>query len=180
MSRFVDRDSEMETLEREYRREEASFVVIYGRRRVGKTALINEFCKNKPALYYLATEESESQNRMAFHDMVADFLKTPLVSLASFERWDDLFALLAEAATPEERLVIVIDEFQYLGKANSAFPSIFQRIWDTMLGQRNVMVILCGSPSSSTNFSTSARPTKRSPPFSSVFGIRCSAGATSW
>lgn len=145
MSRFVDRDSEMETLEREYRREEASFVVIYGRRRVGKTALINEFCKNKPALYYLATEESENQNRMAFRDMVADFLKTPLVSQASFERWDDLFALLAEAATPEERLVIVIDEFQYLGKANSAFPSIFQRIWDTMLGQRNVMVILCGS-----------------------------------
>ena len=145
MGRFIDRQSEMETLEREYRREEASFVVVYGRRRVGKTALINEFCKNKPALYYLATEESESQNRMAFRDMVADFLKNPLVSQASFERWDDLFALLAEAASPEERLVIVIDEFQYLGKANSAFPSIFQRIWDTMLSQRNVMVILCGS-----------------------------------
>ncbi len=139
MSRFVDRDSEMETLEREYRREEASFVVIYGRRRVGKTALINEFCKNKPALYYLATEESESQNRMAFHDMVADYLGTP------------------SSPRPRSNDGMICSPFSPRQPHRKS-----------------------GSSSSSTNFSTSARPTKRSPPFSSVFGIRCSAGATSW
>lgn len=145
MNRFIDRQSEMETLEQEYRRSEASFVVIYGRRRVGKTSLINEFCKSKPALYYLATEESENQNRMAFCDIVADYLENPLISQASFDRWDDLFSLLVKEANPEERLIIVLDEFQYLGKANKAFPSIFQRIWDTVLSRHNVMVILCGS-----------------------------------
>lgn len=145
MRRFIDRQSEMETLEQEYHREEASFVVIYGRRRVGKTALINEFCKNKSALYYLATEESENQNRLAFRDMIADYLDNPLISQASFNRWDDLFSLLVKDTDPEKRLVIVLDEFQYLGKANKAFPSIFQRIWDTILSRCNVMVILCGS-----------------------------------
>lgn len=145
MNRFIDRQSEMETLEQEYHRSEASFVVIYGRRRVGKTSLINEFCKSKPALYYLATEESESQNRMAFRDMVADYLENPLISQASFDRWDDLFSLLVKEANPEKRLVVVLDEFQYLGKTNKAFPSVFQRIWDTILSHHNVMVILCGS-----------------------------------
>lgn len=145
MNRFIDRQSEMDTLEQEYRRSEASFVVIYGRRRVGKTALINEFCKDKPTIYYLATEESENQNRTAFRDMVADHLGNPLISQASFNRWEDLFSLLVKDANPEERLVIVFDEFQYLGKANKAFPSVFQRIWDTILSRHNVMVILCSS-----------------------------------
>lgn len=149
MGRFVDRASEMETLEREYQRNGASFVVVYGRRRVGKTTLINEFCRGKNALYYLATEESEAQNRMAFRNMVADYLGNPLLTWATFDRWEPLFEMLVEEAQlgdkREEKLIVVIDEFQYLGKANGAFPSIFQRVWDTILSKHNVMVILCGS-----------------------------------
>ena len=57
MEKFVDRTKELETLEKEFCREESSFVVVYGRRRVGKTALINHFCKGKNAIYFLATEE---------------------------------------------------------------------------------------------------------------------------
>ena len=64
--RFIDRIREMDTLEREYRRDEASMVIIYGRRRVGKTELIRYFIKDKPALYFLATEEAEAMNREAF------------------------------------------------------------------------------------------------------------------
>lgn len=145
MAKFVDRISEMETLEREYRRAEASFVVIYGRRRVGKTELINQFCKDKRALYYLATEESESQNRVAFRDVAALFLGNSLMAQAAFDRWESIFEIIAEACPADERTVIVIDEFQYLGNANPAFPSVFQRIWDTILKDRNAMVILCGS-----------------------------------
>lgn len=60
----------------------------------------------------------------------------------SVDNWDVLFDRLTSDG---ERLVVALDEFQYLGKANPAFPSVFQRIWDTMLSKRNVMVILCGS-----------------------------------
>lgn len=142
MRAFVDRVSELATLEEQFSETEASFVVIYGRRRVGKTALITEFLRDKRGLYFLATEESEEQNRAAFQKQVASFTGDALLAQASVDNWDILFDRLTQDG---ERLVIALDEFQYLGKANPAFPSIFQRIWDIVLSRRNVMVILCGS-----------------------------------
>ena len=142
MRKFVDRIDEMATLEEQFVSSEAAMVVIYGRRRVGKTALITEFLKGKRSLYFLATEESEEQNRVAFQRQVAGLTGDQVLSDASVGSWDILFDRLTEG---DKRLVIALDEFQYLGKANPAFPSIFQRIWDTLLSKRNVMVILCGS-----------------------------------
>lgn len=143
---FVDRDAELVTLEREYAREEASFVVVYGRRRVGKTALISRFIRDRRALYYLATEEPELQNLESFQSVAAEFLDSDLLRSVRASRWEDVFREIARACCAgSERAVIVIDEFQYLGRANPAYPSIFQRIWDTMLKDANVMLILCGS-----------------------------------
>lgn len=146
MDTFIDRQAELDTLEREYARTGSSFVVIYGRRRVGKTTLINQFIQDKRALYYLATQEPELQNLQSFQGVLADFLDNDLLRNARIERWEDLFRELARACTADrERTVVVIDEFQYLGKANPAYPSIFQRVWDTILKDANVMLILCGS-----------------------------------
>ena len=146
MHTFVDRERELQTLEREYAREEAPFVVVYGRRRVGKTELIARFIRDKRALYYLATEEPELQNLESFQAVAADFLGSDLLRSARITRWEDIFRELAQSCdSTHERAVIVIDEFQYLGKANPAYPSVFQRIWDTMLKDANVMLILCGS-----------------------------------
>ncbi len=142
MRAFVDRQKDLATLEEQFAEREAAFVVIYGRRRIGKTFLITEFLKNKRGLYFLATEESEQQNRAAFQRQVAAFAGDGLLAEASVDRWDLLFDRLTQG---DERLVIALDEFQYLGRANPAFPSIFQHIWDTILSRRNVMVILCGS-----------------------------------
>lgn len=78
--------------------------------------------------------------------MAADFLHSDLLRAARISRWEDVFREIARACGPtDERAVIVIDEFQYLGRANPAYPSIFQRIWDTMLKEANVMLVLCGS-----------------------------------
>lgn len=146
MRKFVDREDELQSLEREYAREGASFVVVYGRRRVGKTELISRFIRDKRALYYLATEEPELQNLESFQAVAADFLGSDLLRAARVSHWEDIFREIARACGPEdERAVIVIDEFQYLGKANPAYPSIFQRIWDTLLKDANVMLVLCGS-----------------------------------
>ena len=152
MNLFVNRESELEFLNNEYRREGSSLVVLYGRRRVGKTRLAVEFMKGKNALYFLASEESEQQNLFAFKDMVGDFTGSELLKEAALNKWDIIFKTLVDYAGSsltnsggKGKLVVTIDEFQYLGKANSAFPSVFQRIWDTLLKDNNIMVILCGS-----------------------------------
>ncbi len=144
MNNFVDRELEMETLEREYTRKGSSLVVLYGRRRVGKTTLITEFIKNKKALFFLASEESESQNRSAFKDKAADFIDNELLRNADVNNWDVIFKAIMDTKFTTKP-VIVIDEFQYIGKSNPAFPSVFQRIWEEVLKDKKVMVILCGS-----------------------------------
>ena len=144
MKQFVDRELEMETLQNEYERDGSALVVLYGRRRVGKTTLISEFIKDKKALFFLASEEAEAQNRNAFKEKVAEFIDSDLLRSADIKNWDVLFKAIMD--TPfESKPVIVLDEFQYLGKANPAFPSIFQRIWEEILKDKSVMVILCGS-----------------------------------
>lgn len=144
MSKFIDRIDELETLEREYDRDDAAFVVIYGRRRVGKTTLINHFCEDKRSIYFLATEENESENRNSFKNLVSDKFGNELLASASLTNWEPIFKVIAEESR-QERLVLVIDEFQYLCKANPAFSSIMQKIWDEILQKENVMLILCGS-----------------------------------
>ena len=120
-------------------------IVLYGRRRVGKTELLSEFIKGKRALYFLATEESIVENRNSFRLAVAEFTQQGLLRSGNQFSWDVLFEQTAQAGTDDEKVIIVLDEFQYLGKAEKAFPSILQRTWDTQLRNKRVMLILCGS-----------------------------------
>lgn len=144
MQHFVDREQELQTLQAEYDRPGSALVVLYGRRRVGKTTLISEFIREKPALFFLASEESEAQNRAVFKEKTAEFLNNDLLRSAEVKSWDILFRTILDKPF-DRKPVIVLDEFQYLGKSNPAFPSIFQRIWEEILKDRSVMVILCGS-----------------------------------
>ena len=141
--KFIGRKAELEKLNTEYEHD-GSFVVVYGRRRVGKTTLIKEFLKKKIAFYFLATEELESQSMKRLAGVVARTTKTAYLQKAVFTDWLDLFRVIAEYK-PEEKKVLVIDEFPYLVKTNPAFPSILQNAWDAILKGSNVMRILSGS-----------------------------------
>lgn len=141
--RFIAREKELATLETEYERD-GGFVVIYGRRRVGKTSLIKEFLKGKSSFYFLATKEIESQSMKRFAGVIARTTDSQAVAKATFNDWLDLFSLVADYK-PDEKKVLVIDEFPYLVKTNDAFPSILQNAWDEILKDKNVMLILCGS-----------------------------------
>lgn len=143
MDKFVDRIKELEFLNNEYNKSNSSLVILYGRRRIGKTALIKEFGKNKDMIYFLSTEESERQNLKEFKDLVANNLKNDLIKEANIESWETIFKVITSES--KNKKVVVIDEFQYLGKSNSAIPSIFQKIWDEYLKDKNIMLILCGS-----------------------------------
>lgn len=141
--KFIGRQRELETLEKEYRRDSA-FVVVYGRRRVGKTTLIKKFIKNKCAFYFLATEEVESQGMRRLADVISRVTGNTMLQRVSFTDWLDLFRLVSEYK-PQEKKILVIDEFPYLVKSNPAFPSVLQNAWDEILGDSNVMLVLCGS-----------------------------------
>jgi len=143
MAKFIDRTEDLNFLQSQYERSDASLVILYGRRRVGKTSLISEFGKDKNMLYFLATEELEAANRSQFKDLVAEYTGNELLKSAFVDNWDVIFTTLSQYETSQRKL-IVIDEFQYIGRSNPSFPSIFQKIWESMKKQ-NVMVILCGS-----------------------------------
>ncbi|SHF05138.1 MULTISPECIES: ATP-binding protein [Caloramator] len=145
MKKFVNRKKELDFLNKEYTREGSSFVVIYGRRRVGKTSLIKKFIEDKKAIYFLATEEIEGENINAFKNAIANYLNDDFLLDLRIDSWDSVFDLILKRVDPKQKTIIVIDEFQYLGLINSAFPSIFQRIWDEKLKEKNIMIILCGS-----------------------------------
>ena len=140
---FIGRTSELATLNAELEHG-SGFVVIYGRRRVGKTTLIKEFIKDKRAFYFLATTESEAQSMKRFAGVLSRTTKTPMLSKVTFTDWLDLFQVVADDH-PDEKKVLVIDEFPYLVKTNPDFPSILQNAWDEVLKDHNVMLVLCGS-----------------------------------
>jgi len=93
--KFIGRQSELATLEQEYARE-SGFVVIYGRRRVGKTTLIKEFLKGKKAFYFLATKEVESQSMKRFAGVIARNTNNSTLSKVVFNDWLDLFQVVAD------------------------------------------------------------------------------------
>ncbi len=141
--KFLGREKEILDLEKEYARD-GGFVVIYGRRRIGKTTLIKQFIKSKTAFYFLATKEVESQSMKRFAGVIARTTGNSVMQKAAFSDWLDLFQAVADYR-PNEKKVLVIDEFPYLVKVNDSFPSILQNAWDEILKDSNVMLILCGS-----------------------------------
>ncbi|MDK2906930.1 MAG: uncharacterized protein PWQ66_891 [Petrotoga sp.] len=142
--KFVDRIDEIKFLEKEYKRKTSSFIVLYGRRRVGKTRLIKEFIKNKDSVYFLATEESEAENIKTFQNILYSKYKIPLLDNNKLLSWNDLFYIISTLKL-EKKLIIVIDEFQYLLKSNKGFSSILQKSWDEYLKDKSIMLIISGS-----------------------------------
>ena len=144
MKKFVNRERELASLEEQYAADGASLMVVYGRRRVGKTALINEFIKDKRAMYFLANEENKTAGMKSFTEALAEYTEQHYLKSASFDSWKDLFEIFLKYDQNEKKL-LVIDELPYIVNANPAFPSILQWVWDTWFIDTNIMLILCGS-----------------------------------
>lgn len=116
---------------------------------MGKTELINEFVNNR-GVYFLATTEGDRENIRSFKVLISKFLGGDSILRASFDDWLSFFSVLISSSSFQEKaskskIIIAIDEFPYLIESNRAIPSIFQKIYDTLLKQMNVMLILSGS-----------------------------------
>ncbi|MDK2383902.1 MAG: ATP-binding protein [Candidatus Korarchaeota archaeon] len=145
IARFVNRGRELEFLERAYRSPVPQLLVIYGRRRIGKTELVLRFLRDKPHIYYLADLESGLSQLKRFKRSAEVLLQDETFRRAEFRDWEDLFVALLDRWGSERRLIIAIDEFPNLVRVNPAFPSILQRVWDLYLSKADMMLILTGS-----------------------------------
>ena len=141
---FYNRYTELSTLEKEYKKKGSAFTVIYGRRRVGKTALIQEYIKNKPSLFIYATEANFSIQLENLKSQLLKLLKKPYLKEIKIENFSQLFELLKEYDF-HKKLILVIDEYQNLCKVDKTFSSQLQRIWDIQLQHQNIHLILSGS-----------------------------------
>ena len=134
---FVNRYNELVLLNDEYRSNGFKFTVLYGRRRVGKTTLLKEYIQNKPAIYFLVTLENINIVLKRLQNIIADFLEDDFLRELQLKDIKQLFAYIAKK-TFEKKLIIIIDEFQYLTKLDSSMPSQFQYIVDELLKNKNI------------------------------------------
>ncbi len=147
---FVDRDAEMMFLEDHYRSDHAELLVISGRRRVGKTELIIQFMRDKPGVYFLASEEGDAANIRDFSLYAARLIEDPNFASVTYGSWAALFESLLNhrkfvELSRNQKIVLALDEYPALIAHNRAIPSVFQKLWDQSLSKAPVMLILSGS-----------------------------------
>lgn len=138
---FFGRVGELESLQDAYDSRTAEMAIIYGRRRIGKTALIQKFCEGKPAFFYTAKAWKDPYQLDRFSQAVGTFCGNPQLR---YLEWTSALRALATQPSPS-RKVIVIDEFQYIAKERPSILSELQVLWDEELSQENILLVLCGS-----------------------------------
>jgi len=139
---FIDRESELHFLEEKWRSGDAQLVVLWGRRRVGKTELIKRFFQGKRGIYFLADLAGGREQLARLSRVVGEFFDDPLLRSRAFGEWEDFFRYLRDR---RERIVVVIDEFPYLIQADKSVPSLFQKGWDEFWAGSKLFVVLLGS-----------------------------------
>jgi len=142
---FVDRCAELSALEGQYARAGSRLVVIYGRRRLGKTALIRAFSSGRPCVYYMADRAGEMSQRNALARVMADALGEPSLASARYDDWYALFQAFDRLRSSRSKTVLVLDEYQYLCQVQSGFSSFLQKWWDEHWSRGGVFLVLCGS-----------------------------------
>lgn len=119
-------------------------VIIYGRRRVGKTTLINEFCKNKRTIFFSALKATAHENLVALSKSVYQYEHPDAEAYPVFSSFEAVFDEIGRLGN-EERLVFVIDEYPYLAESYHAISSFLQHLIDHSWQNGKIYLILCGS-----------------------------------
>jgi AAA+ ATPase superfamily predicted ATPase len=141
---FVNRIDELNYLEKLHKEQDARFVIMYGRRRIGKTELLRQFSKNKKHLFFSSDLSSEQEQLKQFSEKIFQLTRESFLQNQPFGSWEALLRYIFDHLIPKMPLII-IDEFPYLCISNPALPSILQKIWDEKGKESNIFLILCGS-----------------------------------
>ena len=140
---FIGRERELASLKEFYEKDRIGMIVIYGRRRIGKSTLITEFVKDKKTIFYTATKVGKHRNLELFSRQVLDVLM-PGVENISFNTTEAVFDFI-DKNIGDEKLVLVIDELPYWAEKDDALLSILQKYIDTVWNNKKLKIILCGS-----------------------------------
>lgn len=140
---FIGREHELNTLNKLYNSDKFEFAVIYGRRRVGKTALISEFTKDKDTIFFTGVETNAKQNLDNFSRCIMEY-NTGIASGASFNSFQMALEYVFELAKTK-RIVLVIDEYPYVARASKSLASTLQLLIDKNKDASKLFLILCGS-----------------------------------
>lgn len=140
---FVGREKELNILNNQFKSNKFEFTVIYGRRRVGKTAIINEFIKDKKAIYFTGVESNAKQNLQNLSQSILSFEEgMPIESeFSSFQAALDFVF----KKSLYQRLIFVIDEYPYVAKSSKSLASTLQLLIDRYKEHSKLFLILCGS-----------------------------------
>ena len=142
---FIGREAELKFLNDKYQEKSGQLIVLYGRRRVGKTETLREFCKGKPHVFFSCTQTT---NRVQLRNFSSRILKEDIPArnyISEFDNWEKAFRAILDFPYGDHKKLLVIDEFPYMCRGDQSIPSILQNLWDAELRNSNVMLILCGS-----------------------------------
>lgn len=142
---FIGREAELSFLQDKYDERRGQLVVLYGRRRVGKTETLREFCKGKPHIFYSCTQSTDKVQLSKFSKQMFKENIPAKKYISEFLDWESAFRSVVDLPYGEEKKLLIVDEFPYMCKGNKSIPSILQNLWDAELKDRNVMIVLCGS-----------------------------------
>ena len=141
---FIGRERELNFLNGLYQSNRFEFVVLYGRRRVGKTALITHFIEDKSAIYFMGVESNAKQNLENLSMSILEYIsgiKDTETTFASFQAALDAVFQLAQ----NKRIILAIDEYPYVARASKSLASTLQLLIDKYKDRTKLMLILCGS-----------------------------------
>ncbi len=142
---FVDRKEELSFLEERFKSKTAQLIILYGRRRIGKTELLKQFSKNKKHIFFSADLSSEQEQLRQFTEAIYYETKDEFLKTQRFTSWESLLRYLFTRVSVSDKIPIIIDEFPYLCVSNPALPSILQKVWDSESEKKPLFLILSGS-----------------------------------
>lgn len=144
---FTGRENELNSLNKKFLSKDSQLIVMYGRRRIGKSALLKHFGKNKNFLYFEGIEGQETafQIKSLLHDFSKQ-TSQPIYSKLSLDNWIEVFDLFTEYLEKQKKkTIIVFDELQWISCGQGKFVSLFKKYWDQSWKNQKVMIVLCGS-----------------------------------
>lgn len=147
--KFIDREIELNFLNEKWHRsvrldseDEAQLIIIYGKRRVGKTELSIQFAKDKPHIYFLCERIAMRSQLKKFTEAVGEYFKDEFLPQEGLKDWETAFKYISNK---KKKIAVIIDEFPYLVETDRAVPSSFQKAWDIHLKDSKVYTMLLGS-----------------------------------
>ncbi|HSF60674.1 MAG TPA: ATP-binding protein, partial [Gaiellaceae bacterium] len=146
MVRLVNRARELASLEELVSRPGGTMALVWGRRRVGKTALLQSFAEGRRSVYHIATGRPPADELAALSAAAAPVLEHDLRDLRTrpFRDWDEALEVLGEAAS-DEPLLVVLDEFPEAASTVPELPSLLRAFWDHAKDRTKLSLVICGS-----------------------------------